>query len=560
MSSTPRLSKPATPQTPSWHALLLLLSAIGCTHDWTVEPTSMDPRDGSPDGASVADTDATLVDPGLDAGNSAPTPDADSAEASERCGATTCGHGSCNASGGCDCEPGYRYDGTRCQPGSCTSASGEPVCGSNEVCMEREGNAACECIADHRLCQGQCVATGSDAMNCGSCGFQCAAGVACTGGVCEQKVSGLILTQHTSCALLTSADGKFPIRCWGQGTNDLYRDQSAKSSTPRAITGVSAGRGLALSERHRCVIDPNADKLQCWGRCGPECGLTEPATNNADLRELSTPGIAEVSAASGFNGGNTCVLNGVGSAQCFGYAAMVTDTIDRRLGTFLTVANAAQPPRFFNISGPGAHSCGAARDGRVVCWGYNNLGQLGVPGATSGAAIASYVLLEPPLTGELMQVTTVEANSAVSCAIVTPGDVFCWGGSASALGLLGNGSKTTYQRAVKVMGLPSNIVELAVGFSVVLARTQANTVYGWGVGAGLGLGPDVTGDISDGQAFSSAVEIPALRGALEIAAGSEHSCARMENGAVLCWGNNTHGQLGDGSEIARAIPTRVQGL
>ncbi|MFM7679061.1 MAG: RCC1 domain-containing protein, partial [Roseiflexaceae bacterium] len=49
-------------------------------------------------------------------------------------------------------------------------------------------------------------------------------------------------------------------------------------------------------------------------------------------------------------------------------------------------------------------------------------------------------------------------------------------------------------------------------------------------------------------------------GVAAITAGELHTCARTTAGAVLCWGNNISGQLGDGSFTTRYIPTAVVGL
>ena len=48
--------------------------------------------------------------------------------------------------------------------------------------------------------------------------------------------------------------------------------------------------------------------------------------------------------------------------------------------------------------------------------------------------------------------------------------------------------------------------------------------------------------------------------AVEITAGQIHTCARRATGAVLCWGDNTYGQLGNGSTTASAIPVAVAGI
>ena len=44
-----------------------------------------------------------------------------------------------------------------------------------------------------------------------------------------------------------------------------------------------------------------------------------------------------------------------------------------------------------------------------------------------------------------------------------------------------------------------------------------------------------------------------------IVAGETHTCA-IASGALLCWGSNSNGQLGDGTGMDRWVPTPVQGL
>jgi hypothetical protein len=47
---------------------------------------------------------------------------------------------------------------------------------------------------------------------------------------------------------------------------------------------------------------------------------------------------------------------------------------------------------------------------------------------------------------------------------------------------------------------------------------------------------------------------------VEVAAGGSHACARSKQGLVSCWGANMMGELGDGTQAARAKPTPVLGL
>jgi alpha-tubulin suppressor-like RCC1 family protein len=48
-----------------------------------------------------------------------------------------------------------------------------------------------------------------------------------------------------------------------------------------------------------------------------------------------------------------------------------------------------------------------------------------------------------------------------------------------------------------------------------------------------------------------------LAGVTDISAGSEHSCARTNDGAAWCWGHNDWGQLGDGTTRNRTRAVQV---
>ncbi len=51
-----------------------------------------------------------------------------------------------------------------------------------------------------------------------------------------------------------------------------------------------------------------------------------------------------------------------------------------------------------------------------------------------------------------------------------------------------------------------------------------------------------------------------LAGLVEAQLGEQHGCGRTPSGAVRCWGDNRHGQLGDGTTEPRAEPVAVVDL
>ncbi|NUP14273.1 MAG: hypothetical protein HOW73_50215 [Polyangiaceae bacterium] len=55
-------------------------------------------------------------------------------------------------------------------------------------------------------------------------------------------------------------------------------------------------------------------------------------------------------------------------------------------------------------------------------------------------------------------------------------------------------------------------------------------------------------------------EFPALPPLVHFASGQFHMCGATKEGSVFCWGGNTVGELGDGTDNERAAPIQVQGL
>ena len=56
------------------------------------------------------------------------------------------------------------------------------------------------------------------------------------------------------------------------------------------------------------------------------------------------------------------------------------------------------------------------------------------------------------------------------------------------------------------------------------------------------------------------VLVSGLTNAVAVAAGGVHTCALLADGTVRCWGDNLHGQLGDGFTVNRLAPIAVSGL
>src|SRR3990172_7398946 len=193
------------------------------------------------------------------------------------------------------------------------------------------------------------------------------------------------------------------------------------------------------------------------------------------------------------------------------------------------------------ISAGLVHSC-ALIDGRVLCWGSNQMGEVG-QGPTIGA-----VWYGPVEVAGLWGVTAISAGGSAhpfdsrpggghSCALAG-GGAWCWGDNQ--YGQLGNGTTEDSSTPVEVQGL-SGVIAISTGGNDTCAVTGGRVLC-WG--QMLGWTP---------------VEVAGLSGVTAISVGFVHACA-IADGRVLCWGNNEAGQLGNGTTNDSSTPVEVAGL
>ncbi|HJL18800.1 MAG TPA: hypothetical protein RMH99_24270 [Sandaracinaceae bacterium LLY-WYZ-13_1] len=145
------------------------------------------------------------------------------------------------------------------------------------------------------------------------------------------------------------------------------------------------------------------------------------------------------------------------------------------------------------------------------------------------------------------------AGMAHACAVLSDGHVRCWGANyESSLGNGRHGASATPVTVRRVEGAQ----EVSAGRYHACARVEGGRVWCWGRNDWAALG---TGDRRTPSPWLP-VEVGRLRRVEQVAAGRDHTCARLRGGAVRCWGRNHRGQLGDGTTSLRARPSRVRGL
>ncbi len=182
--------------------------------------------------------------------------------------------------------------------------------------------------------------------------------------------------------------------------------------------------------------------------------------------------------------------------------------------------------------------------GPVVAWGDNGLGQLGDGTTTSRLT---------PVPVSLGGVIQVSAGRGHSLALKSDGTVWAWGFNGQ--GQLGDGTATNRLAPVQVSGL-SSVVGIAAGGFHSLALKSDGTVWAWGSNDNGQLGDGTATNRLTPVRVATATGA-AFSGATRIGAGDLHSLAVQSGNSVWAWGSNAFGQVGDGTTINRANPVRV---
>jgi alpha-tubulin suppressor-like RCC1 family protein len=196
----------------------------------------------------------------------------------------------------------------------------------------------------------------------------------------------------------------------------------------------------------------------------------------------------------------------------------------------------------------GRHAaCVLVHDGTVWCAGENMFGQLGF--GIAGPPVPTWVQARDSTSVAIADATAVAAGWESACAVRAGGTVWCWGNI--------NGARSAAQ-VVKTDDTPlTGIVEIGAGQGHVCGRDGAGGVWCWG-GNGAGqLGDGTTIGRGKAAPVLNAVMGPPLAGALALTVGGEHVCVRKAGDAVWCWGRNSGGRLGDGTQTNRTSPVMV---
>jgi len=323
---------------------------------------------------------------------------------------------------------------------------------------------------------------------------------------------------------------------------------------------------IAVGSYFGCAVRSNGT-VSCWGQ-NDSGQMGNSISSNPQLTPLPVDGLTGIdSIAAG--AAHACALQSDFAVRCWG------NNSNGQLGNGTTntpnpsAAIATLFPNAVQVTAGHAHTCVRMANSGVQCAGRNEHGQLG-NGTKTDSATPVDVVVPSTWNG---WVSLVVAGGSQTCAVVGDDNhVECWGQivphslvdqvTPTALRLPPDGHDNT------LIGVGS----LAVGYHHNCALTNAGLVECWGAGSSGELG-----NINDPDRYArdwpepnfpvlSCSDSQLLDNVFGVAVGGDangFSCAQKFNNGVAevwCWGDNSFGQLGDGTNLSRACAAPVQSL
>lgn len=311
------------------------------------------------------------------------------------------------------------------------------------------------------------------------------------------------------------------------------------SSNLCGVLDICAGNNFT------CAVLADRGRVVCWGsdingRLGQGTPGAASPVPSVVLESPGVPltGIAQVACETD----HVCARDGVG-VFCWGFGA------SGQIGNARADVNNATPAEARNRSGfftttvftGGRQSCARMNDASMWCWGANGFGQVG-----SGQTLEDHLLMVEAIQYD--GVDEVGIGDTFMCGR-RGGDVICAGNNF--VGNLGNGTNDNSVPVVDVVGIADAMRLVSGGAHSCVLRGTDRSVWCWGDNREHQLGRAGT------PSSNTPVEVSLPSAATEIWAGQNHSCAKTDSAGVRCWGLNDEGQLGDATRNTAMAPVEA---
>ena len=360
-----------------------------------------------------------------------------------------------------------------------------------------------------------------------------------------QTLVGIVPGGVHTCAV----DVASTLQCWGyNGDGNLGNGSSVNSPLPVAVLGGVQFAQVATGFSHSCALT-TAGTAYCWGR-NYDGQLGDGTTTG---RSMPTPVSTNLMFASidvGFS--HSCAVTDAGVAYCWGSNSL------GQLGT-AAVSQSSTPvavsgSHTFNYVRAGYnHSCGLDLAGAAWCWGANNRGQIG--NNAGGVTDTDNVTVPTAVAGGNV-FTDIDIGGTHNCGIVG-GRVYCWGWNG--MGQVGANGGTTcvgqpcFKTPARIQG-GRRYSAVTAGTAHSCGIDTSGAAYCWGFNGSGQLGDGTTINRADDTKQAGAIQFKMLR------AGGSFTCGVSIANVGYCWGSNNTGKLGLGDTVNRLSPTQLTAI
>lgn len=348
------------------------------------------------------------------------------------------------------------------------------------------------------------------------------------------------------------------LYCWGA---NVHGEMGNGTLLPQFTADIAAGRStvdlFSVGSHHVCATGYINYEVVCWGEAtfGQIGVATFNQTTDCDfLRDF----VSNVTWP---------------TRQC--YLTPTGPVLDQGID-FITLSS---------ISAGGAHTCALSPDtDELLCWGLNNVGQLGIYSPpteeclgfvqrwTGYLEVSEFRLpcVTLPWTAAygsgMVSASPDESYQGHTCTLSRGFETYCWGSNGKGqlgtshndpLPCVWDGDSTNTDPSYDVRGsvpcirsieLDFQPVETSVLFSDVGAGARSTCALGLTDSLAYCWGDNSSGELGDGTSGGSRYQPAPVAGQLKfiaLAVGSHHACAITHpDGALYCWGDGTAGQLG----------------
>ena len=487
-----------------------------------------DPDDG--DGAVWQD-----ADPDDDGGN-LPICGNDIAEEGEVCDGTDLREETCESqgfdSGDLSCFPDCSgFDTSGCWKCGDSIISGPEKCDGDDL-----GGETCDTqgfIGGTLLCREDCL--DFDTSRCWTCGDgRCDLDLGESFDACPEDCGVKDISAGYAHVCAVRNDGT--VWCWGFNDKGQLGDGTQENrSVPVRVNGLEDVKMVSSGHKFTCAVK-NDGTAWCWGHnLHGQLGIDTMTEEPDNITPIQVQGLDEVDVISA-GGNHTCAVKNDGTLWCWGF----NDRGQLGIGTYGDDAEALLPQHVpdlnsvLSISAGKRHTCAVDGDGDLYCWGANWSGQLGT-GAAWDAVVASPAHV--PQAGSTLSVSSATGHT---CSINIAGSFLCWG--VNDYGTLGNGSTLEPNVPEPVMDPPGRGILISAGPYHTCAIDNDESPWCWGNNMWGQLGQG-----SDGPEISrEPLQVTILDPVKLFAVGGYFTCAVDESDFPWCWGENNHGQLGNG--------------